>query len=157
MNPFQAYCAKSSVTQTYIDYIMLNFMQFHRSIHLLLRKPVALPKLGFFFRPSGDVWSSWAPFLPLFLNSIMQSRKSFLVTPCFSLKTELDNHTIRKADKQLCRNITNINLSVKNLFVVWYLQYRTTFRKIEYPNTMFVWALDKLTFETVRNFCPWSS
>jgi hypothetical protein len=68
----------------------------------------------------------------------MQSRKSFLVTPCFSLKTELDNHTIRKADKQQYRNITNIILSVKNLFAVWYFQYRATFRKIEYPNTMFV-------------------
>jgi hypothetical protein len=138
MNPFQAYCTKSFVTQTYIDYSVLNFMQVHRTIHSLLQIPVALPKLGWFFRPSGEVSYPWAPLLPLFLNSIMQSRKSFLVTPCFSLKTELDNHTIRKADKQHYRNITNIILSVKNLFVVWYFQYRTTFRKIEYPNTMFV-------------------
>jgi hypothetical protein len=61
-----------------------------------------------FFTFSADCISSSASSSSLFLNSIMQSRKSFRTSPCFSLITKVTN-------RQIIRNALQIYASVLNV------------------------------------------
>ena len=67
-----------------------------------------LRKVWPFFTFSADCISSSASSSCLFLNSIMQSRKSFRTSPCFSLITKVTN-------RQSIRNALQIYASVLNV------------------------------------------
>jgi hypothetical protein len=61
-----------------------------------------------FFTFSADCISSSASSSPIFLNSIMQSRKSFRTSPCFSLITKVSNSKIIRNALQIYASVLNV-------------------------------------------------